>query len=70
VKWRKYLNKLSTLNLEVLKALDIKENILEVQGILLGKLAIKENRLKGLIKDLGPLIINFNKRVQEVEEVI
>jgi len=41
-----------------------------VQGILLGKLAAEENRLKGLIEDLGPPIINFDERVQEVEEVI
>jgi len=31
--------------------------------MLLRKLAAEENRLKGLIKDLGPPIANFNKRV-------
>ncbi len=31
--------------------------------MLLGKLAAEENRLKGLVEDLGPLIVNFNKRV-------
>jgi len=29
--------------------------------MLLGKLATKENRLKGLVEDLGPPITNFNK---------
>jgi len=48
----------------------MKEYMLEVQGMLLGKLAAEDNHLKGLVEDLGPPIANFNKRVQEVEEVI
>ncbi len=31
--------------------------------MLLGKLAAEENRLKGLVEDLGPPIANFNERV-------
>jgi len=48
----------------------MKECMLEVQGMLLGKLAAEENRLKGLVEDSGPPIANFDERVQEVEEVI
>lgn len=69
-KRRERLDELSALNPEVLKALDMKECMLEVQGMLLGKLAAEENRLKGLAEDLGPPIVNFDERVQEVEEVI
>lgn len=46
-----------------MKVLNIKEYILEVQEILLKKLAAEKNRLKRLIKDLGLLIINFDKRI-------
>lgn len=70
MKRRERLNELSALNPEVLKALDIKECMLEVQGMLLEKLAAEENRLEGLTEDSGPLIANFDERVQEVEEVI
>ena len=70
LKRRERLNELSALNPEVLKALDMKECMLEVQGMLLGKLAAEENRLKGLAEDSGPPIVNFDERVQEVEEVI
>ncbi len=44
--------------------------MLEVQGMLLGKLVVEENRLKGLAEDLGSSIANFDERVQEIEEVI
>lgn len=64
------LDELSTLNPEVLKALDMKERILEVQGILLGKIATEENRLQGLAEDLGPPIANVHDRILEVREVI
>ncbi len=69
-KRRERLNELFALNPEVLKALDIKECMLEVQEMLLGKLAAEENRLKGLAEDSDPPIANFDERVQEVEEVI
>ena len=70
VKRRERLNEMSALNPEVLKALDVKECMLEVQGMLLRKLAAEGNRLKGLAEDSGPPIANFDERVQEVEEVI
>lgn len=69
-KRRERLDELSALNPEFLKALDMKECMLEVQGILLGKLVAEENRLKGLAEDSGPPIANSDERVQEVEEVI
>lgn len=69
-KRRERLNELSALDPEVLKALDMKECMLEVQGMLLGKLAAEENHLKGLAEESGPPIANFDERVQEVEEVI
>lgn len=47
----------------------MKECILEVHGMLLGKLAAEENRLKGLAEDSGPPITSFDERVQKVEEV-
>ncbi len=69
-KRRGRLDELSALDPEVLKALDIKECILEVQGILLGKLAAEENRLKGLAEIPSPPMANFDDRVRELEEVI
>jgi len=41
-----------------------------VQGILLGKLTIKENYIKGLVETLDLSKINFNKIVNNIEEVI
>ena len=38
--------------------------------MLLEKLTVEENRLEGLIKTINRLIINFNERVKEVEEVL
>ena len=48
----------------------MKECMLEVQEMLLGKIAAKENHLKGVAEDSGPLIANFDERVQEVEDMI
>ncbi len=62
-KRRERLDELFALNSKVLKALDMKECMLKVQGMLLGKLAVKENRLKRLAKNLGPPIANFDERV-------
>ena len=64
------LNELSALNPELSKALDMKECMLEVQGILLGKLAAEEKRLKGLTETPSRPIADFDERVKEVEEVI
>ena len=64
------LNELFALNPELSKALDMKECMLEVQGMLLGKLAAEENRLKGLTERPSISIADFDERVKEVEEVI
>ncbi len=70
VKRRERLEDLSALNPEILKALDIKECLLEVQAALLGRLAAEENHLKGLVEICEPCDINFDERVKEVEEAI
>lgn len=57
----KHLDKLSALNPEILKALEMKECMLKVQGMLLGKLTAEENHLKELSEDSGLLIINFDE---------
>ncbi len=61
-KRRERLDELSALNPEVLKALDMKECMLEVQGMLLGKLAAEENRLKGPAEDGSQTLTNEFKR--------
>lgn len=38
--------------------------------MLLGKLAIKENNIKGLVKSLDLSKINFNEIAKDIEEVI
>jgi len=70
VQRRERLDELFALNPKISKALDMKECMLEMQRMLLGKLAAKENRLKRLAKDSSSSIANFDKRVQEIEEVI
>ena len=64
------LDELSDLNPENLKALKIKECLLEVQAQLLGRLAAEENDMKGLLETIEPSKIDFDKRVKEVEEAI
>jgi len=59
-KRRKRFNELFVLNLELSKALDMKECMLKMQEMILGKLAIKENYLKRLIEILNQLIANFD----------
>jgi len=69
-KRRERLDELSTLNPEVLKALDMKECMLEVQASLIGRLAAEDNHLKVLVEAPEPSNINFDEKVKEVEEVI
>ena len=69
-KRRERLDELSASNPEILKALDIKECLLEVQAALLGRLAAEENHIKGLVETFEPSDINFDERVNEVEEAI
>jgi hypothetical protein len=58
------------LNPELSKALDMNECMLEVQGMVLGKLAAEENHLKRLGETSNRPIANFDDRVKEIEEVI
>jgi len=69
-KRREWLNELSALNPQLSKALDMKECMLKVQGMILGKLAAEENHLKRLAETSNRSIANFDDRVREVEEMI
>ncbi len=69
-KRREWLNELFVLNPQLSKALDMKECMLKVQRMILGKLAAEENHLKGLAETSNRSIANFDDRVKEVEEVI
>jgi hypothetical protein len=44
--------------------------MLEIKLVILGKLTINENHLKGLVKALRKEVINFNKRVKEVAKAL
>jgi hypothetical protein len=57
-------------NLELLEELDVKECMLEIQSVILGKLAADENHLKGLVEVPGKVIVNFDERVKEVAEAL
>lgn len=70
IRRRKRLEELAHSDPEYAKALDTKECMLEVQGMLLGKLATEENHLKGLAVLPGFCITDFEERVKEVGEVI
>ena len=67
---RKRLEELAHSDPEYAKALDTKECMLEVQGILVGKLAAEENHFKGLAVLPGFCITDFEERAKEVGEVI
>ena len=67
---RKRLEELAHSDLEYAKALETKNCILEVQGILLGKLAIEENHIKGFTIRADMYITDFEERIKEIEEVI
>ena len=69
-KRRERLDELSALSPEILKAIDIKECLLEVQAALLGRLAAEENHIKGLVETSEPSDMKFDERVKEVEEAI
>ena len=57
-------------NLAHEQALVQKQSVLEIQSILLGKLAAEENYLKGLGGVSKPSILPFDKRVTELEEAL
>jgi len=70
VRRRERLEELSHSDPEYIKSLDIKECMLEVQGMLVGRLAAEENHVKGLVVIPGFCITDFEERVKEVVEVI
>jgi len=67
---RKRLEELTHSYPDYAKALDTKECMLEVQGMLVGKLTAEENHLKGLAVLPGFCITDFEERAKEVGEVI
>ena len=69
-KRRERLDDLSVLNPEIIKAIDTKECLLEVQAALLRRLAAEENHVKGLVDTFKSSNIDFHTRVQKVEETI
>ena len=64
------LEERSAPNLAYIQTLDQKQSVLEVQAILLKKLAAEENQLKGLEGVSRPSVTSFEKRVNEVEEAL
>lgn len=70
LKRRERLEELSNSDPEYAKALDIKECMLEVQGVLMGKLATKQNHFKELAILPGICNVDFEERVKKTEEVI
>jgi hypothetical protein len=69
-KQRQQVEERSGENLELLEALDVKECMLEIQSVILGKLAAKENHLKDLVEVPRQVAINFDERVKEVAEAL
>lgn len=69
-KRRERLKALSASNPDYLKSLDMKECMLEVQGMLVGKLAVEVNHVKGLAVIPGLSMTDFDERLKEVAEVI
>lgn len=70
LKRRERLEELSNSNPEYAKALDIKERMLEVQRMLMRKLAAEQNHFKGLAILPSICNVDFEERVKETEEVI
>ncbi|KAF8862725.1 hypothetical protein BDZ45DRAFT_739037 [Acephala macrosclerotiorum] len=69
-KQRQQLEEQSGTSVEYLQALDVKECMLEIQSVILGKLAADENHFKGLVKIPGVAALNFDERVKETEEAL
>lgn len=69
-KQRQQLEEQSGENLRLLHELDVKECMLEIKSVILGKLAADENHLKGLVEVPGKVVVNFDERVKEVAEAL
>ena len=70
VRRRKRLEELAKTDPKYAKSLDIKECMLEVQRIVMGKLAAEQNHFEGLVVRPGFYNGDFEERVQETEEAI
>ncbi|MCJ1476738.1 hypothetical protein MMC13_005407 [Lambiella insularis] len=60
----------SVSNLAYIQVLDQKQSILEIQAIVLGRLAADENWVRGLEELSYPPIMPFDQRINEVEEAL
>ncbi|PVH69000.1 hypothetical protein DL98DRAFT_599040 [Cadophora sp. DSE1049] len=69
-KQRQQLEEQSGTSVEYLQALDVKECMLEIQSVILGKLAADENHFKGLVEIPGVAALNLDERVKETEEAL
>jgi predicted component of type VI protein secretion system len=69
-KLRQQVEEQSGENLKLLEELDVKECMLEIQSVILGKLAADENHLKGLVEVPEKVVVNFDERVKEVAEAL
>jgi len=69
-KQRQQVEEQSAENFELLEQLDVKECMLEIQSVILRKLAADENHLKGLVEVPGKVVVNFDERVKEVAEAL
>lgn len=68
--WPKRREQLKELSTELLKVSNMRECMLEVQGMFLRKLAAEENRMKDSCEPLSRSIASFGEKVKEVEEMI
>jgi hypothetical protein len=69
-KKREQLEEQPSTNIQVLQALHVKERMLEIQSVILGKLAAEENHLKGFAEVPGLAVSNIDERVKEVGEAL
>ena len=69
-KQREQLEEQSTTNIQFLQALHVKECMLEIQSVILEKLAAEENHLKGFAEVPGLAVSNFDERAREVGEAL
>lgn len=69
-KRRKRLEQLSALDPRYVRELGLRESMLEVQAVLLGRVAAEENHITGLEDTSEPSNMSFDERVKEVEDAI
>ena len=72
-KWEercKRLDELLAMRPEISQALDMKECMLEVQKLFLGKVAAEQNRLNGLANTTSQPLADLDQQIKEAEEAI